>query len=408
MAKIKITERTIAALPPPTTRPQEAYWDDELTGFGVVLGRAGASFVAQSRVKGKKRRTVIGRHGAIREDGTPWNVARARKRARELLGSMSAGVDPNNRRRSNGGGITLRQALDLHVADMKKRGCSPRSVETIESEIPNYAGLWLDTPLVDIEALDLHELHESMTTEGKRYLANRVIAEVSAVWNTADRLHDLGIRNPASRVRRNKLAPKRERIDDSDLASWRAKVDALPPIRRDLQLFVAFTGLRSADARSIRWDDVDLDRKLLRRPAPKGGESKAFELPLPKTCIAILKRRKTDNATMFAAHGGDAGLVFPTVSRNKPYHIVSVPQPKEDGLPGLHVLRRTFISVASDVGVPEIDRHVLANHSFSDRRVQDGYVKQSWARLVEAQAAIEAALIKRMTPTKPANRKGRA
>ena len=49
MATIKLTERSVSALPSPTDAPQAYYWDEELTGLGVVVGRTGTkTFVVSS------------------------------------------------------------------------------------------------------------------------------------------------------------------------------------------------------------------------------------------------------------------------------------------------------------------------------------------------------------------------
>ncbi|HEU4734682.1 MAG TPA: hypothetical protein VFT22_42620 [Kofleriaceae bacterium] len=51
MPTLKITEKALATLPPPTLdpgappgskpKPQEYYWDTEIKGLGVVVGRTG-------------------------------------------------------------------------------------------------------------------------------------------------------------------------------------------------------------------------------------------------------------------------------------------------------------------------------------------------------------------------------
>lgn len=63
MAKLKLTEKSVAALPPATTHAsscrggkcacplQTYYWDAKLVGFGVVVGRTGVkTFIARRHV----------------------------------------------------------------------------------------------------------------------------------------------------------------------------------------------------------------------------------------------------------------------------------------------------------------------------------------------------------------------
>ena len=47
-----------------------------------------------------------------------------------------------------------------------------------------------------------------------------------------------------------------------------------------MHLFMLLSGLRRQDVLTARWDNLDEKRKALRIPAPKGGEERAFELPL--------------------------------------------------------------------------------------------------------------------------------
>lgn len=136
--KIKLNERTLAAIAAPDNVPQLVVWDVELTGFGVVVGKQNRTFIAETRVDGKKRRKAIGVAGRIREDGHPWTVQLARIEARKLLGDMARGIDPNAERRLRREGPTLRDALDLHVSKMRKNDARPRSVDAVEHETEKH------------------------------------------------------------------------------------------------------------------------------------------------------------------------------------------------------------------------------------------------------------------------------
>jgi hypothetical protein len=72
--------------------------------------------------------------------------------------------------------------------------------------------------------------------------------------------------------------------------------------------------------------------------------------------------------------------------------------PAED----VHTLRRTYESVAHEVGITELDQHVLTNHAFASHNVNATYIAQALPHLARCQATIEAALWKRI---KTANRR---
>jgi integrase len=274
---------------------------------------------------------------------------------------------------------------------------------------------WIDRPIVELRRSIVRELHDRLVAEGKPFLARRIKAQVSAVWNTLEGASDdgLGLPNPASGWSAAAYTPSRERVATEDMPAWYAKVLALPsPVRRDLQLFCLFTGMRSEAARHVRWEHVHGNR--LHVPKPKGGESRAFTLPLPESIVDLLAKRKRENRDLFAKDGGDQGWVFPSWSRAAPFEVQPIAEPKEyklvDGkkvshLPGLHTLRRTWLSVAAEAGVSELDRHVLANHAYGRQNVNATYIEQAFDHLAECQAKIEAALWARLKPAKKRSRK---
>lgn len=419
MPIVKLTDRTLGALPAPTEREREYYWDQGGRGFGVAVSRNGTkAFIVRGRVPGQRAlvKRTIGIAGKPDPDGQPWNVLRARIRADKIFGELRGGKVPVRRVESSG--PTLREGLDEHVAEMRKKGCSERSIDTIESEVPRLLAGWLDRPIVDLKRSDMRELHSSLTAAGKPYLANRVKAQVSAIWNTLNENSDEGLPgvNPA-KFRGNRYTPSRARVANEDLANWHATVNGLTnPVRRDLQVFCLFTGMRSEAARSVRWEHVDEKRGALTVPKPKGGERRAFTLPLPRTVLDMLKLRRAGNRDIFGPFGGDGGWVFASFARDG-QTVQPVAEPKEyrtDAdtgkkvalLPGLHTLRRTYLSVASDAGVSELDRHVLANHAYGRQSVNATYIEQAFDHLAACQAKIEAALWKQLGTSTTA--KGRA
>lgn len=420
----KLTDRSVIELTLPDGRPQLVEWDSELTGFGVVVGRRSRTFVVQARVGGRKVRRTIGALGEVREDRRHWTTTLARQRAKELLGDMAAGVDPGAEVRGAAAevsGPTLRDGLEAHLARMRKKRRAARSIETIEAEVTKYLADWLDRPIAELTGARLAEIHERIKAAARPRagsnpanakgapIANRVITHVSACWNSLNRKLEgaLGTWNPAKVVDRDVLKPKRERVADEDLPTWWARVQTLSPVRRDLALFCMFSAMRSEAARNVRWEHVKLEARALEVPNPKGGEAKAFRIPLGPTLLELLRRRRRENEAEFSPYGGDAGLVFPSLTRAKPYRVQPVAEAKErrvnpatgrreNYLSGPHVSRRTYLSVAAEEKISELDRSVLANHAFGNQSVNQTYIEQHFGHLLECQAKIDAGLRARM------------
>lgn len=455
MPNLRLTEKSLAEIAAPTEVPQLYYWDTETMGFGVIVGRRHKTFVARAWVDGKNRRVKIGHAGRARPDGQLWTVTLARAEARKMIGTMADGVDLNAPRQAKRtqrknqpetdpglttaaatpAGPTLRDAYEAHVEAMRAKHCSEHSIATMKKEIERHLAPWLDLPISELRGPVLVQLYRKIKADAKPRvgtnsannrgapMANRVIAHVGACWNTLNRQLEggLGSWNPAKSVVRDRLKPKRERIETLDLPDWYRRVMSMRnPIQRDGLITALFTGLRHEDVRTVRFENVDSREKTLSLPNPKGGEDRAFKIPLPKTCLEIIERRRVENAASPLFPSGDRGYVFPGLNQEGEVGPIAdlrqqvhegkthVRFPAED----VHTLRRTYESVAQECGISEIDMHVLTNHSFASHNVNATYIKQSMAHLTNCQVRIEAALWARLKPrakrvAKPSMRRAR-
>jgi hypothetical protein len=211
---------------------------------------------------------------------------------------------------------------------------------------------------------------------------------------------------PAKTVDQDRLTAKRERIADVDLPGWHARVQTMRnPIQRDGLLLALFTGLRSEDVRSIRFEHVDWSERSLLLPDPKGGVARAFKIPLSKTCVDILRRRRTENAESPVLAVVDGGFAFPALNVGGEVGPISdLRQQVHDGnkharfpAEDVHTLRRTYESVAHEVGISEFDQHVLTNHAFASHNANATYIAQALPQVAWCQATIEAAPVQSYT-----------
>ncbi|HSN28610.1 MAG TPA: integrase arm-type DNA-binding domain-containing protein, partial [Kofleriaceae bacterium] len=96
---MRFTQQAVAKLPSPTDVPQAYYWDDEVTGLGMVVGKTGTkTFVVYGRLKGEKGKRVkhkLGIFGQPRDDKRVWSVELARSEAKVVLGKLAMGTNPN-------------------------------------------------------------------------------------------------------------------------------------------------------------------------------------------------------------------------------------------------------------------------------------------------------------------------
>jgi integrase len=121
----------------------------------------------------------------------------------------------------------------------------------------------------------------------------------------------------------NKEKPRVATLEPEQLRAWHKAVQTLSPIRRDYYLFLLFTGLRRTSAAEVRWEHVDWEAETVFIPKPKGGEDRAFKLPLSDFLMTLLKRRQEENTSIFPG----SPWVFPTQDRKG--RIRPLSEPKE-------------------------------------------------------------------------------
>lgn len=407
--RFKFTEASIVkrALPPtngdvtsngnPVT--SILYWDEDVRGFGLRVGRGEnpvRSFIVQKDIRGRTRRVTIGKWPT-------WRVAQARERAREVIVQMDKGIDPADEKRAEAArGVTLREAIDYHQAAMRARRAQPRSIETIREECERHLSDWLGRALASVSRNECAQRHERITAQAGPYAANRAMQHFRAVYNTAARrFEELQGTPPTVGVTFNRVHRRREPVPWSDLPDWYERVQSIDnPIRRDLQLFILLTGLRATDAKTVRFEHVDFEAGTLHRPKPKGGEDRAFTVPVSQPVLDLLRRRRDENHMLYHEDGGWA---FPSKDiRGRVKHVAQVKEQRYDAmgkkvgyLPSPHRLRDTFATAGHEARIHPLDLKILMNHALPAGDVTEGYIRPSVEHLRESAERIAAFLLER-------------
>lgn len=392
MPKLKLTQHSIKTKCP-APRPDEVtasgkpvlqhvYFDSDLTSFCLVVRRPqgaeiNATFMVIRSVGGRIVKKKVARYGEL-------TVEEARKKARQVIVDLDngKGIEPEP------AAITLADALKTHVEGMCKRGCAPRSAKVLKEETERLLSAWLPLPLTEISRAMCAEKHTAITAKNGPYAANRVLRHFRAVFMTAARMFEtLPSIPPTVAVAWNEEVPSEDRVLWPDLPGWWATVHGLTnPVRRDLQLFLLFTGLRSTDGRTVRWEEVDLDKATIYRPKPKGGRKRAFRVPLSSFVVELLKRRREENKALFPR--GDGGWVFPatlsngeigptSAAREMRYTRGAKGKKKWTLLPSPHALRRTFICAGHESGIGTYDLKTLVNHAQPKDDITYSYIQVS-------------------------------
>ena len=117
----------------------------------------------------------------------------------------------------------------------------------------------------------------------------------------------------------NKMPRRRISGPAEVLPRWRAAIEALDfePAVRDIFLIAFYTGMRRGEIVSLRWERIDLERRILRVEETKTGEP--LELPITRQLAAVFERLADIERP--AAQPG--GWVFPS-SRSGTGHVAGV------------------------------------------------------------------------------------
>ena len=379
--KSKITQSLVERAPTPQKKQSDLYADTELRGFYLIVTSTKRGYYVQSQVHGRQVRSKIGDHPAT-------SAKDARDLARKTLVSMRAGVNPTEeRRRARARGITLQQALDLHIAS---KPLSAKTLEGYRYNCEHYLGDWMDKALADIgkDRAAVRERHARITKKSGATSADAVFRIFRAVYNRGLREHPDLPANPAANVDFHGV--KRRKVDSNGdkLAEWGKSVLSLSnPIRRDLHLFTILTGMRRGATCEARMEHVSDDGDAINVPKPKGGVARAFDLPLSTALQDLVTHRKAENAEVYRK----SPWLFPSTGRTG--RVAEVQQSELGDLVG-HALRHTYATLALEAGVPIAELKFLLNHAADS--VTMGYLAPSLEHLRNHQEKASATILKKL------------
>lgn len=347
--KAKITQALVERAPAPERGRSILHADPELRGFYLIVTPTKRSFYVQSMVNGRQVRTKIGDHPAM-------TAKDARAAAAKTLVGMRGGSNPNEeRRKARAKGITLRQALELHLA---AKPLGERTKSDYRYNCEQYLSDWLDKPLADIGAdrAGVRERHVRITRKHGAPSADNVYRVFRAVYNRGLREHPDLPSNPTANVDYHGLRRRKVDTNGDRLRAWGKKVLELSPVRRDMHLFFILSGMRRTAGITARREHVAASGEALHVPKPKGGTARKFDLPLSRALEDLVAFRMEENELLFRR----SPWIFPSCSEAG--HVAEVKQPELDGLHG-HALRHTYATLALESGVPLAELKFLLNHA---------------------------------------------
>lgn len=354
--------------------------DDRLPGFAVRLTPRGTrSWVVYRRVQGRPQVVTLGRFPEL-------NAKKARDEAQKALGDIAGGVNPTaHKRAERQRGVTVGELFRDYLA---ARGphLKPRTRADYQGIATRYFGDWSRREARAITRDMVERRHRQLTEDHGPAQANYAARVLRAVFNfAADRYEDAQGRpllpdNPVRRLSAGRLwhrVNRRRRIVPAgELGAWWDAVEALhSDTGRDCLLLMLLTGLRSGEARRLRWEDVNLARGTLTVADTKNRDP--LELPLSDYLAALLHRRRELVGDPWVFPGGGAGGPIGDL-RGSVERVT-----RRSGVAFTpHDLRRTFATTAEGLDIPHYALKALLNHRMpGGPDVTGGYISFDVERL---------------------------
>jgi integrase len=385
--RLTLTDKAILALPF-TTAGQRLVRDAELSGFFVLVGKRTKTFMVQGDLRANgKRNSVRIKVGEVGE----LNTREARAKAKTLLGSIAKGIDPRLKTvmiadslatESSGGtgragnGPTLRAAWSRYRdAHLKRKGRSDGTIKNFRDHVERLMADWLDQPLSvlgnDPSLVALR--HERITAEHGPYIANGSMRSLRAIYNHARKTaRSLPAENPVIAIDWNAEKRRNTALGASEVASWADDLRALAnPVRREFHFFLLLSGSRPDALKRARIEHVNFRTRILHVPKPKGGEEKAFDIPLSRTMIRCLVRLMRLGRALYPSQARH--WLFPADSASG--HLAEHKEDRVTLAKWGNDLRQTYRTIAQTAEIADLDVHLLMNHTVPG--VNAGYITRS-------------------------------
>ena len=341
----KLTSRTIETLATPFTRRKEV-WDELLPGFGIRVSASGRkTFFAMGRVSGRQVRCTIGTYPTV-------TLAEAREAARCVLRDMQLGkyaVEVAVEKP-----VTLGELIPEFIAKYAK----PKNRGWRESEriLQRFNALHA-RPLATIKRADVVAVLDKIIEGGAPVRANRSLAALKKLfaWAMDRGLIDV---HPIAGLKAPSREQSRDRIltDQEVVKFWRATFE-VGPIFGPFYRLLVLTGQRRGEVATMRWSQIDWERRVWTIPAEIAKNGRVHEVPFGSIFSDELQEipRLSGSAYVFSTTGGTPISGF---GRTKA---------RLDAIMGIddwrvHDLRRTVASGMARQGVSPHVIEKLLNH----------------------------------------------
>ena len=334
---MKITSKAIAAMEPHTI-----LWDREVRGFNARRQFSDViSYSVVFRTQDQTQRWMkLGRHPIL----TPHL---ARKRAIEVLRDVTLGKDPAGERQA------LRSAPTVNeLCDDYEKHANGKKATTVKSDASRIK-LHIKPKLGKLKVASVTREHvEDFMHSLSPGSAKRVTTLLGAIFSYAVKRGMCAV-NPCHGVEKPKDFVKTRRLSDTEYAQLGSALQngALQKTVSEAILTLAVTGWRSGEVTTLKFSEVDLERRVATLGDTKTGQSVR---PLSCAAIEVIKRQPVREGQQLIFEHRHAKPI------SDMDHWFAKLGLQKDVTP--HTLRHSFASLAADMGIADHTISGLLGH----------------------------------------------
>lgn len=346
-------------------------WDDRVPGFHVQVTPAGAkSYRVQfERANGTKASVTIG-------STRVWTAEKAQKRAADLRERHDLGKDIRAHVQDERAVRDVNALVAIWEENFKpklkesSRRTYISAIKVIQKELGTRSS-------GDLSAKDVKALYRKATKGGHAAWGHKVIVVLSKLITIAER-EDWRIpgKNPCRSLDLEQPKATRSRVFNAgEYATFEAALaglvvqERLDPQAGDLFRFLALSGLRIGEAQKLCFADVDLERGVMTITDHKTAKTMGPKVLPLNTHLKVIVHRCSMNRLgqyLFAGWGKKGYLV----GLSKMWARLMLEANIVGATP--HDLRRSFMSVCTELGFPMSIGDTLLGHSLG--KIRDTYV----------------------------------
>jgi Arm DNA-binding domain/Phage integrase central domain len=263
--RVRLTDMVITRTEPPV-RGRIELVDTIVPGLVLRVTSDGfRSFAVRYRIDGRQRRLTLGRYPIV-------SLANARKRGRETLGKVAAGIDPVTEKAeaAEAAQAAARETVETVVRDYVARHLRPRTRTWQKTERRlerDVVARWRNRPLASISRPEVRELLAEIVKRNAPAMANEILCQLRSLYNWASVNDYKTVGNPTLGVDYPHIRKSRERVlTDSEIAlAWQAfEVRGYP--EGVLGKLLLLSGSRRGEWADAQWSEFDLERAVWTLP----------------------------------------------------------------------------------------------------------------------------------------------